>query len=58
MLGEHPVNIVLLATDLDASKHFYANKVGLNPDQAPTRRAISPGVSGRGEPQSSRPARR
>jgi catechol 2,3-dioxygenase-like lactoylglutathione lyase family enzyme len=29
MLGEHPVDVVLLATDLDASKDFYANKIGL-----------------------------
>ena len=29
MLGDHPVDIVLLATDLDAAKDFYANKVGL-----------------------------
>src|SRR5437763_15923749 len=29
MLGDHPINVVLLATDLDATKDFYANKVGL-----------------------------
>jgi len=29
MLGDHPVDIVLLATDLEAAKDFYANKVGL-----------------------------
>jgi catechol-2,3-dioxygenase len=29
MLGEHPIDVVLLATDLDASKQFYAGKVGL-----------------------------
>jgi catechol 2,3-dioxygenase-like lactoylglutathione lyase family enzyme len=29
MLGEHPIDVVLLATDLDASKDFYANKIGL-----------------------------
>ena len=29
MLSEHPIDVVLLATDLDASKDFYANKVGL-----------------------------
>ena len=29
MLGDYPVNVVLLATDLDASKDFWANKVGL-----------------------------
>ncbi len=29
MLGEHPIDLVLLATDLDATRDFYANKVGL-----------------------------
>lgn len=29
MLGEHPVEVVLLATDLDAAGDFYANKLGL-----------------------------
>lgn len=29
MLSEHPIDVVLLATDLDASKDFYANKIGL-----------------------------
>ena len=29
MLGDHPVDIVLLAVDLEASKDFYSNKVGL-----------------------------
>jgi len=29
MLGDHPIHVVLLATDLDASRDFYANKVGL-----------------------------
>ena len=29
MLGDHPVDIVLLAVDLDTSKAFYSNKVGL-----------------------------
>ena len=29
MLGEHPVEVVLLATDLDAAWDFYANKLGL-----------------------------
>lgn len=37
MLGDHPIQVVLLAPDLDASKEFYANKFGLkilteNPD--------------------------
>jgi catechol-2,3-dioxygenase len=29
MLGEHPINVVLLATDLETSKEFYAGKLGL-----------------------------
>ncbi len=29
MLGDHPIDVVLLATDLDASKDFYAHKIGL-----------------------------
>ena len=29
MLSEHPMDVVLLATDIDASKDFYANKIGL-----------------------------
>jgi predicted enzyme related to lactoylglutathione lyase len=29
MLSEHPIDVVLLATDMDASKDFYANKIGL-----------------------------
>ena len=29
MLGEHPIHVVLLATDLEASKEFYAGKLGL-----------------------------
>ena len=29
MLGEHPIDIVLLATDLDASRDFYVKKIGL-----------------------------
>jgi catechol-2,3-dioxygenase len=29
MLGEHPVEVVLLATDLDAASDFYADKLGL-----------------------------
>ena len=29
MLGEFPIDVVLLATDLDASRDFYANKIGL-----------------------------
>lgn len=29
VLSDYPVNVVLLATDLDAVKDFYANKVGL-----------------------------
>jgi catechol 2,3-dioxygenase-like lactoylglutathione lyase family enzyme len=29
MLGDHPIEVVLLATDLAASREFYAEKVGL-----------------------------
>jgi catechol-2,3-dioxygenase len=29
MLGEHPINVVLLATDLESSREFYAGKLGL-----------------------------
>lgn len=29
MLGESPIDVVLLATDLDASREFYRDKVGL-----------------------------
>ena len=29
MLGDHPIDVVLLATDLDESKQFYAGKLGL-----------------------------
>lgn len=29
MLKDYPINVVLLATDLDAVKDFYAKKVGL-----------------------------
>ena len=29
MLGDHPIDVVLLATDLEASKEFYAGKLGL-----------------------------
>ncbi|HVS06327.1 MAG TPA: VOC family protein [Candidatus Dormibacteraeota bacterium] len=29
MLGDYPVNVVLLAPDLEASKDFWANKIGL-----------------------------
>ena len=29
MLSEHPVDVVLLALDLEAAKDFYANKIGL-----------------------------
>lgn len=29
MLGEHPMDVVLLATDLTLSKEFYAGKLGL-----------------------------
>ena len=29
MLGEHPIDVVLLATDLESSKEFYAGKLDL-----------------------------
>jgi catechol-2,3-dioxygenase len=29
LLSAHPIDILLLATDLDASRDFYANKIGL-----------------------------
>jgi catechol 2,3-dioxygenase-like lactoylglutathione lyase family enzyme len=29
MLGDHPIDIVLLATDLDASRDFYRDKIRL-----------------------------
>jgi predicted enzyme related to lactoylglutathione lyase len=29
VLGDYPIDVVLLAPDLEASKDFYANKVGL-----------------------------
>jgi predicted enzyme related to lactoylglutathione lyase len=29
MLGDFPIDVVLLATDLEASKDFYVNKIGL-----------------------------
>ena len=29
MLGEHPIDVVLLAKDLESSKDFYAGKLGL-----------------------------
>ena len=29
MLSQSPIDVVLLATDLEASKDFYANKIGL-----------------------------
>jgi catechol 2,3-dioxygenase-like lactoylglutathione lyase family enzyme len=29
MLGDHPIDVVLLATDLEESKEFYAGKLGL-----------------------------
>jgi catechol-2,3-dioxygenase len=29
MLGEHPVDVMLLATDLEATKDFYNDRIGL-----------------------------
>jgi catechol 2,3-dioxygenase-like lactoylglutathione lyase family enzyme len=33
MLGDHPIEVVLLATDLQASRDFYAQKLGLEIEQ-------------------------
>lgn len=30
MLGNHPVDVMLLATDLDVAKGFYGDKIGLD----------------------------
>ena len=30
MLADHPIDVLLLAKDLDAAKAFYADKVGLH----------------------------
>lgn len=30
MLGDHPIDVVLLAVDLQASRRFYADQIGLN----------------------------
>jgi catechol-2,3-dioxygenase len=30
MLGEHPVDVMLLATDLDVAKDFYNERIGLD----------------------------
>jgi catechol-2,3-dioxygenase len=30
LLSQYPIDVVLLATDMDASREFYANKVGLS----------------------------
>jgi catechol 2,3-dioxygenase-like lactoylglutathione lyase family enzyme len=30
MLGEHPVDVMLLATDLDVARRFYADTLGLD----------------------------
>jgi catechol-2,3-dioxygenase len=29
MLGEHPIDVMLLATDLDVAREFYGHKIGL-----------------------------
>ena len=31
MLGDHPIDVVLLATDLDSSRNFYRDKIRLQP---------------------------
>ena len=33
MLGEHPIDVVLLATDLESSKEFYAGTTGTADEQ-------------------------
>lgn len=30
MLGEHPIDVMLTATDLGAAKHFYRDQIGLD----------------------------
>jgi len=30
MLGDHPIDVVLLASDLDAVKDYYTTKIGLD----------------------------
>jgi len=37
MLGDHPIEVVLLATDLKVSRDFYADKIGLKSFAKPTR---------------------
>ncbi len=38
MLGEHPIDVVLLAPDLESSKDFYANKEDVRGEVAELRR--------------------
>ncbi|MDQ6900835.1 MAG: VOC family protein [Candidatus Dormibacteraeota bacterium] len=48
MLGEHPIDVVLLATDLDATRDFYANRVGLEVlNESPGAITFKCGVSSR-----------
>ena len=62
MLGDHPIEVVLLATDLDASRDFYRDRVGLeiineSPSQVTfrcgggTRLGISKSVTGTADDQ-------
>ena len=38
MLGDHPIEVVLLATDIEASRNFYRDQVGLEIiNEAPSR---------------------
>jgi hypothetical protein len=49
MLGDYPINVVLLAKDLDSAKDFYANKVKDGADE-PQSSCRFVGVS-RGSPR-------
>ena len=46
MLGDHPIDVVLLATDLETSKDFYAGKLGLEIlNESPRRSPTSAGAT-------------
>jgi predicted enzyme related to lactoylglutathione lyase len=48
MLGDYPIDVVLLAPDLEASKDFYVNKIGLEIlDEAPYAVQFKLGAGGR-----------
>jgi hypothetical protein len=42
MLGEHPVDVMLLATDLEVAKGFYNDRIGLEVILASTSSSASP----------------